>query len=342
MSTDEDYCGYSDLRHGECAHCAGIAPFEIVPELRMAGHQGRRGRRVWPPVKAEPDERGDDAVKLPGTWAPNADAGECRCGKPTRDQAFVCDGCIGLLDSALGDVTWLTEQLDIAITKQRASASGGGARAVETPLPWHERASEAKGALRAQLVSWVRFCDEERVRGGNAGLPADTEHAMALWLLERTKGLALHDIGPECVDEITDSVAECRRIVFYKRRTRVYLGPCEGCEVDEEIEPCPGEVYAEEHADVGTCDECDRGYTVVIKRGNLERELDDRLCTPAEIARLATFLGLDIPRERVRRQIHSWHKRKQITPGSHADNGDPMFRYGSVKALLYSTYRDTA
>lgn len=341
MSTDENRCDWSDLPAETCAHCAGLAPLPVAPEVRPT--EPPPGVRIWPPTTAERDERGELGPQLPGTWAPTASAGECRCGKPTRDSAYVCDGCGNLLARALGDVPWLAEQLDIAITKQRAAATGNGARSTETALPWHQKAAEAKRTLHGLLAMWCRFCSEEHIT--KAALPSDTLPAMSLWLLECIHGLTLRDIGPEAVDEITDAVAECRRIVFYKRRTRVYIGPCEGRDAGDDeagviMEDCPGHVYAEEFDPVGYCDDCGRGYTVVIKKANLEKELADRLCPVAEIARFTTYLGLDVPRERVRRQIHSWVKRGRITAASHTPEGEPLYRYETVRVLLYAVFAD--
>jgi hypothetical protein len=65
------------------------------------------------------------------------------------------------------------------------------------------------------LVSWVRFCAEERVRNSSPhrGLPDDTLTEISKWLLWRVDGLALLDIGPEAVDEITAAVAACHRLI---------------------------------------------------------------------------------------------------------------------------------
>lgn len=266
----------------------------------------------------------------------------CRCGKPTRDNRYVCDQCAAKLERALANVAFLAEELDTHIARQKAAALNGGAASAEKGLPWHEKAGEARRDLHALLVSWVKFATEEHVRGAPDYQPADTLPSLAAWLLHVVDGLTLHDIGPEAADEITDAVAGCRRVVFYKRKHRVYLGMC-GIPLEDEDgelvgEDCPGEVYADPDADVGYCDDCKRGHTVVIRRGELEKRLDDRLCTPAEIARLSTYLGLHVDRDMVRKRVHYWHQHKRITASSRADNGDPMFRYGEVRSMLYQEF----
>jgi len=272
----------------------------------------------------------------------------CRCGRPTRDDAYVCDTCYAALNRALGDVAWLDEELDTTITRQKAAVISGTARSAETSLPWHERAAIARRDLHSLLVLWVRFAREEQVRGVPEWEAQDRLPSLSRWLLHVTRGLTLLDIGPDAVDEITNAVAECERVVFWKRRSRVYLGPC-GQRVEDEdglviLERCAGEVYAEEGADVGTCDECDQGVTVVIRQGELNKELDDRLCSAAELARLAVILGLDVPREQVRKKIHYWHRHKRIVQrGVDPETEAPLFRYGEVRGMLYAEFaRDTA
>lgn len=299
----------------------------------------------------------------------------CTCGKPTRDDAYVCDDHRDELARDLGEMPWIDEQLDISITRQKGAGTAGGSGSTDKPLPWHDKASTAKRALHATLATWVRLCVEERVdHGGSEDWPADTIPAMSRWLLHRVDGLAFRDFGFEAVEQIANAAGEARRIVFWKRASRVYLGRCEGAQSETphdpvtcqcachdgygqactvvggcglgatEEQPCPGEVYADPGNPVGHCDVCARGYSVDVKRANLERELDDKLYTAAEIARLSTFLGLEVPRDRVRQQINLWHKRDRITPSGHDEKGSPRFRYGAVKALLYATYatRDSA
>lgn len=263
-------------------------------------------------------------------------ATECRCGQPTRDDAYFCGNCSHRFATALGDVPWINDELDTTITRQRAAPITGSAPSAERGLPWHDKASETRRHLHALLVSWVRFCTEENIRGIPAWHPVDRLPSLSRWLMHAVHGLSLHDIGPEAVDEITDAVADCERIVFWKRRARVYLGPC-GQPVgadDDNLEPCPGDVYADEGAAVGYCEECEGAVTVVIRRAELEQQLDDRLCTAAEIARLATYLGLHVDRDRVRTRVHYWHRHKRITQRSRDDAGSPMFRYGEVRVML--------
>lgn len=287
---------------------------------------------------------------------------ECRCGRPTRDDGTFCDTCGASLTRALAETPFLVEQATITITRQRSAVIGGGGskssqatledyladvavqglRGVQTP--WHDKASAALRNLHDILVSWVRMCAEEGVRhnGGPERLPVDETAAMSRWLLCRVDGLRLHDAGGDAVDEITAAAGEVRRIVFWKRKNRSYLGTCGLTVTDDEgvtiLESCPGDMYADEGADVGSCDDCGQGVTVVIRQTEITKKLEDHLCTPAEIATYAVHLGLQAKRESVRRKVNHWAEHKRILKRGEAANGDPMFRYGEVRPLLYTHF----
>lgn len=256
---------------------------------------------------------------------------ECRCGKPTRDAAYVCDSCGHDLAVALGDVTWLDEQLEITITRTSGVdyRTLGGTPSSETPSPVHWAASEARGHLKAILVSWVLFCEAERVRDCSPypGMPEDNLAALAGWLLWRVDGLCLLDIGTDAVDEITSGVAHCHRLID-RHPERQYLGRCDA--------PCPGSLYATPGSAWARCQVCDAAIDADTIRKRLLTELDDRLCTSAEIAHLSTYLGLKAGREQVRTRINQWHSRKQIE--SESMFGDhPAFRFGTVYAMLLAS-----
>lgn len=252
----------------------------------------------------------------------------CRCGRPTKDAAYVCEECADLLARSLGDVPWLDEQLEVTVTRSSGIdyRTLGSAKATETPSPVHWAASEARAHLKALLVSWTLFCAAESVRSSDphTGLPDDNLTALSRWMLWRVDGLALHDIGPEAVDEITDAVQTCHRLID-RHPERQYLGSCDACDA--------GRIYGRPGGKWATCDSCDAGVDAEAVRAKVLASLDDRLCTAAEIARLSTYLGLKADREQVRKRINQWHKRELID--SHAAfSDDPAFRFGDIYAML--------
>lgn len=251
----------------------------------------------------------------------------CRCGKPTRDNAYVCDDCAQALSVALGEVPWLAEELEITISGQKAATyNGNAARGAETPSPVHWGASEAQGHLKALLVSWARFCEAEGIRNASPhpAMAADNLPALSRWLMWRVDGLTLHDIGPEAVDEITSAVAHCHRVID-RPADRQYLGACDMCGT--------GRLYARQGSPWARCDACEAAEVATQRRDRLLDELDDRLCTAAEIAHLSTYLDLRADRETVRKRINQWASRKRIE-SEHAFSDEPVFRFGIVRRLL--------
>lgn len=265
----------------------------------------------------------------------------CSCGQPTRDDAYVCDNHRDELEKALAEVPATIDEIELTMTRQRSAPISGGPSSATKPLPWHEKAADAKRNLRAILVSWVRLCDEEGVRGAPTRLPDDDPAAMSRYLLHCAQGLALHEAGMDAVDEITDAVAECWRVISWRKRERIYLGRCGQVVKDDDGEvitlACDGDVYAEEGEPVGHCEDCAQGVTVVIRKAEIDKLLNDRLMTAAEASTAAIYLGLPVSRERVRNRINQWHKRGRITAAP-ADTDEIRFRYADLRRLLFAEF----
>jgi hypothetical protein len=271
----------------------------------------------------------------------------CACGKTTRDDAYLCDDDRRELTALLAELPWIDAQLEVSLTRQKgASTEGSGSRGTETPLPWHDKASMARRTLQGILAAWV---------GAEGSITALSTRVD----VER---LAFHPSSYDVLEALDNAAEDARSVIFYKPPASVYLGVCESrecrcachggsgyacsdpttCqnpEAESRTEQCPGDVYAPEGADVGSCQVCRRKFSGAVKRRALEDELDDKLYTASEIAHLSTFLGLDLKRDSVRKLVNQWHKRKRITAAAWTEagqKGDPKFRYGDVKPLLYA------
>ena len=219
---------------------------------------------------------------------------ECRCGRPTRDDAYGCEHCADELARALGDVPWLDEELEVTISRQKGvdyrkvGGGKGGQKAAERPLPPVWGASEARTHLRALLVSWALFCAAEDIRSSDprADMPDDNLPALSRWLMWRVDGLMLHDIASEAVDEITSAVAHCHRLID-RPSDRQYLGTCDICS--------SGRLFAKAGSEWAECEECGSKVNADTVRARLLGELDDRLCTAAEIAQEDGYLLIGYP-----------------------------------------------
>lgn len=257
----------------------------------------------------------------------------CDCGRPTRNAAYSCDDCGDALARALGEVPWLDDELETSTTRQqgidyrRVGGGKGGKRDAERPSPVSWGPSEARAHLKALLVSWSLYCSAEGVRNSSPydGMPEDNLPSLSRWLMWRVDGLLLHDIAPEAVDEITSAVAHCHRLID-RPADRQYLGDCEQPD-------CSGRMHVRAGGEVARCDTCDTPVPADQIRTRLLAQLDDRLCTAAEIARLSTYLGLKADREQVRKRINQWAKRKVITEHKGVTT-EVTFQFGEVYAKL--------
>lgn len=259
---------------------------------------------------------------------------ECKCGRETRDEAYVCDSCADQLARSLGDIPWLAEELEVTISRQkgvdyRGIGGGKGAKkAFERPSPVVWGASEAKDHLKAVLVSWALYSHQEGVRNSNPhdGLPDDTLEALSRWLLWMVDGLTFDEIGPDAVDEITDAVAKCYRLID-SRPDKWYAGPC-NAELD--AGECGCDLYANAARGEVKCGNCGATYDVAARRKWLLEAAEDRLADAATLARSVSWLGaLPLNAARVRK----WAQRGRIVVKGH-DGTKPLYRIGDAIDLL--------
>lgn len=242
----------------------------------------------------------------------------CTCGKPTRDNAYVCEDDLTLLAKALGDIPWIDEQLEITLSKQKAATSGGGA-SNERPSPMHAGAFEARRNLRHTLVTWIKFCTEEQIRHSSTDdWPADTVVAMSRWLMWRVDGLAFNDLGSDVVREITGSVRDAHRVVDRPAERR-YAGPCE----------CGRDLYHKPGAKDAKCRACARVYPAAELYEWMQDQMDGRLVTAREGATLLCRFGI----ETHQRTIDKWHARKRIVSKGEDATGKRMYLFDDLMEL---------
>lgn len=338
-------CEWSDLPVYECDHCPADARQAAQDAARRDYRSDLNGNAIdvismrenailrvvplWPEVAP-----GDERPRLNLYAKPIPDAPTCACGRPLHDNATGCDECIDEMDRILGDTPWLVEQLELAITGQRAKRGAGRG---DNGLPWNDAASQALDALRNELVGTVRILTEAH----RLDWPSDTPAAMSRWLLTHIQLLAHDDAWTQTLRDLRSIEGDVLRIVD-NPPALVFLGYCKaetiaGTDLTMRIEECGGPVYARDGQPEGKCLVCRRSYDVAASREVLEKALDDMLVTAKQVAMLATYLGIEQPRQRVRKLVNTWHERKRILAKGSLD-GVPAFRYGEVRALLSATY----
>lgn len=229
----------------------------------------------------------------------------CTCGKPTRDNAYICDDCLDQFAKVLGDVTWLDDELETSVVKEKGiDYSATGARGTETPLLFNAAASTARDNLTTALWTLVRFCVEEQIRASDpmTTLPDRNIIAMSRWLLWRVDGLAYNDLAHELIATTTTAVNTCQKIID-RPPDRRYAGPCNECKRDLYHRPDATEV---------TCAGCgqrwDVGEQQAWTNGQILEFLTGRLVTASEGAKYLGRLGIEVKQE----TIGKWRERKRI------------------------------
>lgn len=259
------------------------------------------------------------------------------CNRPS-DGWYVCKVCGDMLAETLTDMSWMLDELDTVITQQTRYTTQSSGRSAETPLVFNIKAADTKANLVNQLDTAARV-----IAGAN-GWSRDytTDKGCAAWLERKVSAIRLHPAGGEITDDICSWYAACLWVID-RPAQRQYLGDHADVgtvlEVEMNVisptsdEQCPGRIYGRAGKPEARCDTCGATFSAERLRERLLRELDDKLNTAAEIARLSTYLGLDISREQVRKRINQWHSRGQIERKG-GSKEDPTFRFGDALNLL--------
>lgn len=246
------------------------------------------------------------------------------CDRPTRDDAYICDTCLDDFAKMLGEVTWVDDELDTTISKQRA-AGATGAPSAEKALPINLKASQLRDALRAELVNLIRFCSEEGVRSSDPRnvLPENTIVAMSRWLMWRVDGLAFNDMAAELIATVTAAIRDCRRVIDLPPE-RKYAGPCPECKRDLYHRPSAAEVKCP-----GCGQRFDVGEVNDWMQERIKARLENELVTSREAATFLSRFGL----ETNQRTIDKWHERGKVAEAGHDAKGRRLFRWDDLLAL---------
>jgi hypothetical protein len=145
---------------------------------------------------------------------------------------------------------------------------------------------------------------------------------VARWLAGQLDWLRHRPEAEAAFDEIGDACRVLVRVVD-RPAERIIVGQC----------GCTEYLYAVRGREYVTCAGCGTTYDVEAARDLLRESLDQRLCTAAEIALLARYLGIKGEREAVRHKIVVWASRGLVTAHSNL-HGEPAYRFGDVAARL--------
>ncbi|WP_068924996.1 hypothetical protein [Planobispora rosea] len=277
------------------------------------------------------------------------------CDRVMPGHLRVCAACEARLIRDLAAIPALAIELDITLTRQARTGSGGTGRAEageevdgrtglavrRAPLPWIEAAAEARDVLKSALVGWWRelagegvgpyceaACEHPSCEWVHLGrVPDDTLAGIATWLARHVARLLAHPAAEEVVDEITTAVARARHAID-RAADRIYAGPCDACGLD---------LYARPDALTVACACIDatgrrRVYDVAARRAWMFDQVIDMIGNASWVASVSTMLGSPVSPSTVR----TWGGRGRLTvrgygpPLNPGADPHPLYRVGDV------------
>lgn len=247
------------------------------------------------------------------------------CPRPAHPDRVICAHCAWLLKRDLAEIPDLDRELDVtryrlsAVTATYGPTRGGGVK----PLPFDPRAAEAALTLHQVLDRWAAHL--ERADPANRARPLHTA-GLARWLLHHHHELAARPDAAQATASIGSAVRDAWRAVD-RPADRVYAGACNPPACSEQLYARPGQPFI-------TCHVCGTRHDADMRRTAMQDDLDGRLLTGAEIARLAQYFGHVPDRERTRNLLKVWATRGVITPRGHDKRGDPLYPFGDTLRLL--------
>lgn len=250
------------------------------------------------------------------------------CERPS-DGWFVCKHCAAIFEQVLAEMPWMLDELETVITQQTRYTTESSGKAAETPMMFNVKASDMRARLVTELDTAARLIAD----ANGWTLTYDDAASASRWLLRSLSAVRLHPVGGEIVDSISSLNAGCLWVID-RPAAKQYLGDCTMVFKVEQLDTvCPGRIYGRAHKDRAACDTCGTEWEAAALRDHLLTQLDDRLCTAAEIAHLSTYLGLLDGREKVRKRINQWAIRGKVE-AHEADDGSVQFRFGTVYVML--------
>lgn len=292
------------------------------------------------------------------------------CGRPTQD--IICSDCGGDLVHALKIIAtggvhrirhhrdWdpaagrnvtrevidyhpgLWEDLETTLTRQAKLGSG---RIVvkgegETPVAFHEAASQVKGEVTDAVRYWAAAFAwaNPHLAIGPSSIP-DVCHWLAGFpaLLAQLAAAPLMHGNFIALAGTKQKPTGAMQRVIDRAPDRLYLGVC-GAWIEGYDYPCTADVYALGDRDWGVCQWCRTEHNVVERRAGLRAALEDEIATAVECSRLTGIFGPEVSVELIRK----WKQRGKLTPESYTPRGRPRYLMRHVLDLAVGKAREEA
>lgn len=263
---------------------------------------------------------------------------------PTDSPSTVCTRCLNRLERNLGDITSLAHELEVTITRQNVTSTGGGRVTGERPLAYNAEASDRADNLHRTLAAWVAVA-RAATHSPEQALGGMTTPRLGHALLCALPGLIKRDDITDLIDEVTYAIRKARQIID-KAPDRWYVGTCdhvehlEACDddlcesTDHEVE-CGAELYAIAGHDTVVCRTCSTEHNVPERRLAMLLEADDELMT---LTQLTTAVGLTGAETITRKSLEGWVRRGRLIRAGN-NGATATYRVGDVLDIIRSDAR---
>jgi len=239
------------------------------------------------------------------------------------NDAFLCQTCADLLAKELRTVGWISDELDVTLSRQdRIGAQQGGhkpGKEVERPSPMNQAAAAAAWDLHYTLQRNVAHLSEQR------GLPidcVDTAPALAGWLIRHKDALRHDEAAGEAFTDVRDVVRKARRVIDAPI-PRQYLLVCSAETVHGK---CPANLYGQKGRHTVICSQCQTTHDADKRREDMLEQARGTLGTAAELARvLPEFFDKPMDRKRINWLIRA----ERLLPRPSAD-GQERYVLGEI------------
>jgi len=212
-----------------------------------------------------------------------------QCAACTRtSDGVLCGPCADLIVRDLQQVGWISDELDITLSRQdRIGTQLGGhkpGQEVERPLPFNNAAAEASWNLHYTLQRNVAHLAEQR--GLNIDC-VDTAPGLAGWLIRHKDALRQDEAAGEAFSDVHDVVRKARRVVDAPIPRQYLLV----CGADTVHGPCIANLYGQKGRRWATCSQCQTPHDADERRERMLKQAQGTLGTATELSRLLLDIG---------------------------------------------------
>lgn len=249
------------------------------------------------------------------------------CGCPTQD--VICSGHTDELVAALRSVPGLVEDLEITFARRhKLTEPAERRRGGDTPVPFHEAASEALNSLQRFVWYWAyAFWNANQ----HLTFKPSTVPAACEWMARFPALIASLDGAGDMWTDMVRETRQARRVTDLPASLS-YRGQC-GAPMD--IGTCAEALYAPTDAPVVWCRSCGAEWDAAERRELLAAQVADQCLNATRISQVLAAVGIRIAANTVRtygrsRIVGDVELPPKLIAMGRDQRGHPTYRVGDV------------